>query len=159
MTLLCSGHCPGWVAGAGPGWNYAVRSSTAESGHGQQQHLANLLIILTQVTRSQVNTDPPSVKPQTFSFIISPLPCPSYHHIPATGCYLYTVIAARPSVRRNDPNAIVFCNESGYIICVIFSGIHQHVTHRNSNNPRASQYFMVLINVAYLDIAPQAVFS
>ena len=79
MTLLSSGHCLGWVAGAGPGWNYAVRRSTAESGQ-QQQHLANLLIILTLVTRSQVNTDPPSVKP---SHSLSPLPSPSNHHTPA----------------------------------------------------------------------------
>ena len=95
MTLLCSGHCPGWVTGAGPGWNYAVRSSTAESGQ-LQQHLANLLIILTLVTRSQVNTDPPSVKPSHSLSLPSPA---SAHHTPATGCYLYTVIAAaRPSV-------------------------------------------------------------
>ena len=81
MTLLSSGHCPGWVAGAGPGWNYAVRRSTAESGQQQQQHLANLLIILTLVvTRSQVNTDPPSVKP---SHSLSPLLSPSHHHTPA----------------------------------------------------------------------------
>ena len=145
MTLLSSGRCPGWVAGAGPGWNYAVRRSTAESGQ-QQQHLANLLIILTLVTRSQVNTDPPSVKP-------------SYPRAPPAVIYTPSLLLECPSVRRNDPTAIVFCNESGYIICVIFSGIHQHVTHRNSNNPKASQYFMVLINFAYLDIAPQAVFS
>ena len=98
---------------------------------------------------------------QTFPFIISPIPCPIPSPTPPTapGNVIYTIIAARISVRPSDPNAIVFCNESGYIICVIFSGIHQHVTHRNSNNPRASQYFMVLINLAYLDVAPRAVFS
>ena len=158
MTLLCSGHCPGWVAGAGPGWNYAVRSSSAESGQ-LQQHLANLLIISTLVTRSQVNTDPPSVKP---SHSLS-LPSPAHHTIiPPPPAVIYTpslLLLVRPSIRRNNPTAIVFCNESGYIICVIFSGIHQHVTHRNSNNPKASQYFMVLINFAYLDVAPRAVFS
>ena len=98
---------------------------------------------------------------QTFPFIISPpQPIkPSYPRAPPAVIYTPSLLLECLSVRRNDPTAIVFCNESGYIICVIFSGIHQHVTHRNSNNPKASQYFMVLINFAYLDIAPQAVFS